>query len=160
MVRLLLDLGADANERTLLTDNEEPVESWGMPLWHAARTNDYEAAKLLLDRGADPNANVYASGWPLGHAWNHADGRVKNLLLDRGARATPYMVAQFEDVAEARRLLDAQPNDDELANELAWSSASGRAQTRAGIGFSSSRSAPPAPIRTPINRSSTASLSY
>jgi ankyrin repeat protein len=123
MVRLLLDLGADANERTLLTDNEEPVESWGMPLWHAARTNDYEAAKLLLDRGADPNANVYASGWPLGHAWNHADGRVKDLLLVRGARATPYMVAQFQDVAEAHRLLDAQPNDEELANELAWSAA-------------------------------------
>jgi ankyrin repeat protein len=122
-VRLLLDLGADANERTLLTDNEEPAESWGMPLWHAAFANDYEAAKLLLDRGADPNANVYASGWPLGHAWNHADGHVKKLLLDRGARATPYMVAQFEDVAEARRLLAAQPNDEELANELAWSAA-------------------------------------
>jgi ankyrin repeat protein len=121
--KLLLDLGADPNERTLLTDNEEPQESWGMPLWHAAYVNDYAAAKLLLDRGADPNANVYASGWPLGHAWNHADGRVKNLLVDRGARATPYMVAQRNDVAEARRLLDAQPNDEELANELAWSAA-------------------------------------
>jgi ankyrin repeat protein len=123
MARLLLDLGADPNERVLLDDNEEPVESWGMPLWHAAHANDYEAAKLLLDRGADPNANVYASGWPLGHAWNHADGRVKKLLLDRGARATPYMVAQFQDVAEARRLLAERPNDEELANELAWSAA-------------------------------------
>jgi ankyrin repeat protein len=123
MARLLLDLGADANERTLLADNEEPQESWGMPLWHAAYVNDYDAAKLLLDRGADPNANVYASGWPLGHAWNHSDARVKNLLLERGARPTPYTVAQFQDVAEASRLLAQKPDDEELANELAWSAA-------------------------------------
>ncbi len=123
MATLLLDLGADPNERTLLDDNDEPVESWGMPLWHAAYANDYEAAKLLLDRGADPNANVYASGWPLGHAWNHAGGRVKNLLLDRGARPTPYMVAEFQDVAEARRLLAESPDDEALAHELAWSAA-------------------------------------
>jgi len=123
MAKLLLDLGADPDERTLLDDNEEPVESWGMPLWHAARANDYEAANLLLDRGADPNANVYASGWPLGHAWNHADGRVKNLLVQRGARATPYMVAQIQDVAESRRLLEQSPNDEELINELLWSAA-------------------------------------
>ena len=110
MVKLLLDLGADPNERTLFTDNEEPTESWGMPLWHAAHANDYDAAKLLLDRGADPNANVYASGWPLGLSYNHADGRVKKLLLDHGAVATPYMVvARLRDVAEARRRLAAQP---------------------------------------------------
>ena len=122
--KLLLDLGADPNERTLLADNEEPIESWGMPLWHAAHANDYDAAKLLLDRGADPNANVYASGWPLGLSYNHADGRVKKLLLDHGAVATPYMVvARLRDVAEARRRLAAQPNDDELANELAWAAA-------------------------------------
>jgi Ankyrin repeats (many copies) len=32
---LLLDLGADVNERMLLEGVEEPTESWGMPLWHA-----------------------------------------------------------------------------------------------------------------------------
>ena len=122
-VRLLLDHGADPNERTLLADQEEPVESWGMPLWHAAYVNDYEAAQLLLERGADPNANVYASGWPLGHAWNHPDGRVKKLLLEGGAIATPYMVAEINDVAEARRRLAQNPDDEELANELAWSAA-------------------------------------
>ncbi len=123
MVRLLLDLGADANERTRRTDTEDPAESWGMPLWHAASNNDFESAKLLLDRGADPQANVYASGWPLLRAWHHADGRVKKLLLERGAVATPYMVAQFHDVAEARRQLASRPDDEELANELAWSAA-------------------------------------
>jgi ankyrin repeat protein len=123
IAKLLLDLGADPNERTLLTDNEEPQESWGMPLWHAAYVNDYEAAKLLLDRGADPNANVYASGWPLGHAMDHPDGRLRKLLLDRGAVATPYMLAARGYIAEARRRLEAQPGDEELANEIAWSAA-------------------------------------
>lgn len=123
MVRLLLDLGADVNERTLLAEQEDPQESWGMPLWWAALAGDFAMSKLLLDRGADPNANVYASGWPLRNAWNHADASVKNLLLERGATPKPYMIAEMHDVAEARRLLAQNPNDEELANELVWSAA-------------------------------------
>ncbi len=123
MVRLLLDLGADVNERVLLDDNEEPVESWGTPLWHSALADDFAITELLLNRGADPNANVYASGWPLRNAWDHADGRVKKLLLERGATPTPYMVAEMHDVAEARRLLAQNPGNQELANELVWSAA-------------------------------------
>ena len=69
MAELLLDLGADVDERILLEELEEPTESWGMPLWHAAWTGDLAMSKVLLDRGADPNANVYASGWPLSRAW-------------------------------------------------------------------------------------------
>jgi ankyrin repeat protein len=64
VVRVLLDLGADVDERVLLEELEEPTLSWGAPLWHAARNNQVEIARVLLDRGADPNANVYASGWP------------------------------------------------------------------------------------------------
>jgi ankyrin repeat protein len=123
MVRLLLDLGADVNERKLLAEEEEPQESWGMPLWYAALAGDFAITKLLLDRGADPNANVYASGWPLRNAWDHPDARVKNLLLNRGAMPKPYMIAEMHDVAEARRLLEQNPDDEELANELVWSAA-------------------------------------
>ncbi|HET6216840.1 MAG TPA: ankyrin repeat domain-containing protein [Acidobacteriaceae bacterium] len=119
---LLLDLGADVDERILLGELEEPTPSWGMPLWHAAFAGDLAMTKLLLDRCADPNANVYASGWPLSRAWGHADDRVKNLLLERGAKKQPYMVAATHDVEEARRLLAEAPNE-ELARELAWSAA-------------------------------------
>jgi ankyrin repeat protein len=122
MVRLLLDFGADVDERVMLEELEEPTPSWGMPLWYAALANEHAIAELLLDRGADPNANVYASGWPLRNAWGHADGAIKKLLLARGAKRQPYMVAEEHDVAEAKRLLEADTSED-LAQELAWSGA-------------------------------------
>lgn len=122
MVRLLLDRGADVDERTLLEELEEPTLSWGMPLWRAALANQYEIAQLLLDRGADPNANVYASGWPLRNAWNHKEGRLKQLLLERGAKPQPYMVAEAHDVAQAKRMLSQDPSED-VVQELAWSAA-------------------------------------
>lgn len=122
IVRLLLDLGADVNEHIFLEAVEEPTESWGMPLWHAARAGDFPISKLLLDRGADPNANVYASGWPLGHAWRHKHDSVKNLLIERGARVHPYMVAEMHDVEEARRILASNPAE-EAVHELLWAAA-------------------------------------
>ncbi len=122
MVRLLLDLGADVDERILLEEVEEPTESWGMPLWFAALAGDVEIARELLDRGADPNANVYASGWPLRNAWNHEDDSLKNLLIERGALMQPYMIAELHDVEQAAKLLSANPAED-LARELTWSAA-------------------------------------
>ncbi len=122
MVRLLLDLGADVNERIFLEELEEPTESWGMPLWHSALAGDFSMTKLLLDRGADPNANVYASGWPLRNAWEHEDESVKKLLIERGARVHPYMVAEMHDVEAARKILAENP-DEEAVRELLWSAA-------------------------------------
>jgi ankyrin repeat protein len=122
MAQLLLDLGADVDERILLEQLEEPTESWGMPLWNAALAGDLAMTRLLLDRGADPNANVYASGWPLSNAWGHDDDSVKKLLLERGAKPQPYMVAAMHDIAEAKRLLAGAPSE-ELVRELAWSAA-------------------------------------
>jgi ankyrin repeat protein len=122
MARLLLELGADVNERILLGQLDEPVQSWGMPLWYAALAGDLAITRLLLDHGADPNANVYASGWPLGNAWNHPDDSVKRLLLERGAKRQPYMVSASHDIVEANRLLKENPSE-QLARELAWSAA-------------------------------------
>ena len=122
MVELLLDLGADVDERVMLEELEEPTLSWGAPLWYAALGNQLEIARVLLDRGADPNSNVYASGWPLSNAWNHEDGAVKRLLLERGARPQPHTVAANHDVAEARRLLEDNPSE-HLVGELLWSAA-------------------------------------
>jgi ankyrin repeat protein len=117
MVRLLLDLGADVDERVMLDELEEPTPSWGTPLWYSALAGHREITELLLDRGADPNANVYASGWPLRNAWNHKDDTVKRLLLARGAQLQPYMIAELHDVEEAKRLLDRDAGE-QIATEL------------------------------------------
>ena len=106
----------------MLDELEEPTPSWGTPLWYAALAGHSDIAELLLDRGADPNANVYASGWPLRNAWGHKDDTVKRLLLARGAKPQPYMVAEARDESEARRLLETDVSEG-LASELAWSAA-------------------------------------
>jgi hypothetical protein len=122
MVGLLLDLGADVDERVLLEELEEPTLSWGASLWYAVLGNQMEIVRVLLDRGADPNANVYASGWPLSNAWNHEGSAVKRLLLERGARLRPHTVAANHDVGEARRLLENNPSE-QVVEEVLWSAA-------------------------------------
>src|SRR3984885_5599401 len=122
IVRLLLDLGADVDERVMLDELEEPTPSWGTPLWYAALAGQRDIVALLLDCGADPNANVYASGWPLRNAWGHKDDSVKRLLLERGAKVKPYMVAEAHDAGEAQRLLEAGAGE-HLARGLVWSAA-------------------------------------
>lgn len=122
IVRLLLDLGADVDERIVLEELEAPTPSWGMPLWYAALAGRLDITELLLDHGADPNANVYASGWPLWNAWRNKHEAVRRLLLERGAKPQPYMISHAHDVDEAKRLLAADPSE-EQARELAWSAA-------------------------------------
>jgi ankyrin repeat protein len=122
--RLLLDLGADVDERVFLTEVEEPTLSWGHPLWHAALAGQYDMCELLLDRGADPNANVYASGWPIRNAWRHDDPSVRQLLLARGATLPPFMIAELHDVAAARDIL-ARDSSEQVATDLLDAAADG-----------------------------------
>lgn len=124
VVRLLLDLGMDVDERTMLQELEEPTLSWGAPLWHAAWAGRLDIAELLLDRGADPNANLYASGWPLSRAYERGDEAMKQLLIARGAKAQPHLIAQAHEVAEARRLLETDVSEG-MIEDLCWSACDG-----------------------------------
>src|SRR5580700_1548979 len=122
IVRLLLDLGADVDERTTLAELEVPTPSWGGPLSFAALAGRCDIAELLLDRGADPNGNVYASGWPIDRAYQRQDEAMKELLLARGAKPQPWTITLANDAGEARRMLEVDAGE-ETAHELAWSAA-------------------------------------
>jgi ankyrin repeat protein len=77
VLRRLLDLGLDPDERTQIGNFAEQTWSAGGPLFQAVAQNRMEMARLLLERGADPNANVWTSGSPAFRAY---DGRNPEMI--------------------------------------------------------------------------------
>ncbi len=77
MVRLLLELGADANAQTAY-----PLS----PLFNASYKGDSEIVGLLLDAGADVNAPSYEGMRPIAGAIARGHADIVSLLLDRGAK--------------------------------------------------------------------------
>ena len=84
MLKLLLELGCDPDDRHQMLNYPGEVFSWGQPLWLAAGESQYELAAALLDAEADPNGSVYASGDPVSRAYNNRDKKMIDLLLSRG----------------------------------------------------------------------------
>lgn len=134
MIRLLLDLGQDVNETHRIDGLEEDKFSSGDPLWHAAQGGDYDAAVLLLDRGADPNAGMYASGTPTTTAFSLSDKRLQQLMIDRGGKLYSTSVALRRRTDHTRKLLAGEAIDsividdhpgDSLAVQLLWGGACG-----------------------------------
>jgi ankyrin repeat protein len=128
MVSLLLDLGLDPDEPVMGEDGSRM--SWGMPLWFTAMCGRQEIAELLLARGADVNAIVYASGDALCIAHDTRDDEMKALLRRHGARVTVEQVAGEKDLETARAILDgtlpahslnvAEPSLTDLAEQMLW----------------------------------------
>ena len=81
--RVLVDAGAEINSASR---NDFAV----MPLHSACAVGDsdkrYELVKLLLERGADPNARQKDEFTPLMAADQHGDTRLRELLVQHGAR--------------------------------------------------------------------------
>jgi hypothetical protein len=105
MLKLLLDLGFDPDERTRLADLEEVVYSWGMPLHHCAGLGKYAMAEMLLGRGADPNGQVYASGSVMYSALAASDAAMVKLLERHGGFADAATVGHLRLTEQARQLL-------------------------------------------------------
>ena len=103
---LLLAKGLDPDERIDLANVDDPVQSWGMPLWHAAAYGEYAMAEVLLDAGADVNAMVYASGGPMERAYGAGDERMKALLRRRGAVVPVETIGLYRDVRAARDVIE------------------------------------------------------
>lgn len=105
MVRLLLGLGLDPDARARVDGLDEVAFTWGMPLWLCARRGKHEMARLLLEAGADSNAQVYASGTPLSEAYGHRDEEMIGLLERFGGRSNAAMAGMYRREDLARRLL-------------------------------------------------------
>ena len=134
MVKLLLDLGMDPDQRYRISSLEEETYNWGEPLWIAAGDGMYEIAQLLLERGADPNAAVYASGDPMSRAYNNRDDRMKRLLYRYGGSMTPEGAALECDTSAAVMALKLKP---ELVEGILWGAACGGDPSVVGVCLSS-----------------------
>jgi ankyrin repeat protein len=77
-----------------------------MPLYECARHGKHAMAELLLERGADPNAQVYASGTPLSEAFGQRDEQMIDLLVRYGGQPNASMAGLYRRADLARRLLD------------------------------------------------------
>jgi ankyrin repeat protein len=106
ILRLLLDFGLDPDARVRVSSEEEPAYTWGMPLYQCTRHGKYEMAEMLLQYGADPNGQVYASGTPLSEAYGQRDDKMIALLERYGGESNPSMAGLYRRPDLARRLLE------------------------------------------------------
>lgn len=81
-VRVVLDAGGDVGA---VARNPMQVQ----PLHAAVAARNVESVKLLLDRGADPNARQQIGYTPLMGAAGSGIDELVSLLLDRGADRSP-----------------------------------------------------------------------
>jgi ankyrin repeat protein len=140
VLRQLLDMGLDPDERTQIGHHEDQTFSTGGPLLEAVNTERIEMARVLLAHGADPNANVFTSGSPTFAAYNggspraHApDPAMIDLMLKHGGWIDAASVGYLREVEIARHMLAGEldphlesGSDQAVAEQILWSGASGR----------------------------------
>jgi ankyrin repeat protein len=105
VLALLLDFGFGPDERIRVEDVEEVFYSQAMPLWHCARFGKLTMAELLLSRGANPNAHVYAGGSSVYSAYSHQQWAMVELLKRYGGIVDPVTIALFHEKDLAARML-------------------------------------------------------
>jgi ankyrin repeat protein len=142
VLRRLLEMGLDPNERTQIGQLEDQTFSSGGPLLEAVNTGRIDMARLLLAHGADPNASVFTSGSataaaytggsPRGHA---PDPAMIDLMVEHGGWIDAASVGYLRDVKLARRMLQGEVDPhlesgmfsgETVEEQILWSGASGR----------------------------------
>jgi ankyrin repeat protein len=125
MLSLLLELGLDPDERVRVPGTDEVEYSWGFPLWECAATGKHAMAEILLRRGADPNAAVYASGSPVSEAYGQGDEKMILLLERYGGSGDAGLAALYRRTDLAKRFLAEAPDKRKVAEALVGAGACG-----------------------------------
>ena len=133
VLRRLLDLGLDPDERTQVGHVAEQSWSAGGPLFQAVELNRIGMVRLLLERGADPNANVWTSGSPAYRAYHGRNPEMIALIERHGGWIDPGAAGYARQTEIARKMLAGEidphlePNDFSgrtVAEQLLWGGAS------------------------------------
>jgi len=125
VLTLLLDFGFDPDERTRVPGVEDIVYSFGYPLWECAATGKLALAEILLDRGADPNAMVYASGTPVWQAYGQRDSQMIALLERHGGVADLGVAASHRNTELAKTIFARAGDKPAAAQNLLGAAACG-----------------------------------
>ena len=142
VLRWLLDRGLDPDERMPIGDEADGTFSTGGPLMEAVNARRIDMARELLECGANPNAQVFASGSPTFAAYSggspsgHApDPAMIELMRAHGGRIDAASVGYLRETEIARGMLagEIEPHvepgafsGNSVAEQLLWGGASGR----------------------------------
>jgi len=132
ILELLLESGFDPDERVRLNEGDGAPFTWGMPLQHAVQLQRYAMAETLLNRGADPNASIYASGDPVFSAYSEGDQKMIALLERHGGIPAATTAGLFRQTELAKRMLAGAARyridgaaGESLPEQLLWGGACG-----------------------------------
>jgi ankyrin repeat protein len=134
VLRRLLDLGLDPDEPVLVPEMYA-ARTWsaGGPLFQAVVLNRIEMARLLLERGAGPNATVFTAGSAASRGYNSQNAEMIALIEQYGGWLDPGSAGYARQTGIARRMLAGEidshlePNDwagHTVAEQLLWGGAS------------------------------------
>lgn len=134
ILALLLEWGFAPDEPMRVEGLDEPEYSQGTPLWHSVAKRQFDMAAMLLERGANPNAQVYASGSPVHVAYRQDDRRGIELLERYGGAPDAITAGMCGRTALAVEMLagrrDGRVEDGvfagrTVAEQLLWGAADG-----------------------------------
>jgi len=133
ILRRLLDLGLDPDEPIQVGHMEEKTWSSGGPVFQAVVLKRIEMARMLLERRADPNANVFTAGSAAYRAYDSRDPELIALIEQHGGWIDPGSAGYARQTEIARRMLAGEidphlePNNFigyTVAEQLLWGGAS------------------------------------